>query len=50
MGTGSSRSGLTHEQSLRLIKSTVLTSDKPINGEINIVVYYKDKDKVSIFK
>lgn len=50
IGTGTSRAGLTHEQSLRVIKSTVLTNEKSINGEINIVVYEKDKDKVSIFK
>lgn len=48
MGTGSSRVGITHEQSLKIIKSSVLTSDE-INGSINIVVYNGDKDKVSIF-
>lgn len=49
MGTGRSRADLTHEQSFKLIKSGILTHEKSINGEINIVVYKKDKDKVSIF-
>ncbi len=48
MGTGSSRVGITHQQSLKIIKSSVLTSDE-INGSINIVVYNGDKSKVSIF-
>ena len=50
MGTGSSRAGLTHESSLKVIKSCVLTSEEKINGCVNIIVYKKDKDKVSIFK
>lgn len=49
MGTGMSRANLTHKQSLKVIKSCVLTSDKPIVGNLNIVVYNGDKDKVSIF-
>lgn len=50
MGTGSSRADLTHEQSLKMIKSTILINEKFINGEVNIVVYDKDKDKISIFR
>lgn len=50
IGTGSSRAGLSHEKSLDLIKSCVLTSEEKINGSINIVVYNGDKNKVSIFK
>ena len=49
MGTGSSRVDITHEQSLEIIKSSVLASEK-INGSVNIVVYNGDKDKVSIFE
>lgn len=49
MGTGRSRANLSHIQSFKIIKSTVLTNEAAINGEINIVVYEKDKDKVSIF-
>lgn len=50
IGTGSSRAGLTHESSLKIIKSCVLTSEEKINGSVNIIVYNKDKNKVSIFK
>lgn len=50
IGTGTSRADLTHEQSLRIIKSCILDTDKKIQGEINVVVYQKDRDKVSIFK
>lgn len=49
-GTGSSRSGLSHTKSFQLMKTTILTTDYTINGHINLVVYSKDKDKVSIFK
>ena len=49
MGTGKSRADLSHVQSLRLIKSNVLTQNK-ITGDITIVVYSGDRDKVSIFK
>lgn len=49
MGTGSSRIDITHQQSLKIIKSSVLTSEK-INGSVNIVVYNGDKNKVSIFE
>lgn len=50
MGTGKSRANMTHDQSFKLIKSCILTSDKKITGEMNIVVYTSDKDKVSIFR
>lgn len=50
MGTGRSRANMSHEQSLKVIKSCILTSDKKINGEMNIVVYTGDRNKVSIFK
>lgn len=50
MGTGSSRTGLSHQQSFRILKSTIDTSDKKINGTLNIVVYKGDRDKISIFK
>lgn len=49
-GTGNSRSQLTHKQSFKLMKTTILTSDSIITGKINLVVYDKDKDKVSIFE
>lgn len=50
VGTGSSRAHLTHSQSLRIIKSCILDSEKRINGKVNVVVFNKDRDKVSIFK
>lgn len=49
-GTDRSRADLTHQQAFRMIKSAILTDEKSINGIINIVVFEKDKDKVSIFK
>lgn len=49
MGTGSSRASMNHKQSLSIIKSAVLTNEKSLNGDLNIVVYDGDRDKVSIF-
>ena len=49
MGTKKSRADITHEQSLRLIKSCILNRNKII-GDFNIVVYNGDKDKVTIYK
>lgn len=49
-GTGRSRADLTHQQAFKAIKSAVLTNEKAIHGTLNIVVYKKDRDKVSIFK
>ncbi len=49
MGTKKSRADISHEQSLRLIKSCVLNQNKII-GDYKIVVYNGDRDKVSIFK
>lgn len=50
VGTGISRASLTHLQSLNIIKHHILNSDKKVNGNVNIVVFDKDRDKVSIFK
>lgn len=49
-GTGRSRADLTHQQAFKVIKSAVLTNEKDIHGTLNIVIYKKDRDKVSIFK
>lgn len=49
-GTGRSRADLNHQQAFKIIKNAVLTNEKSIHGIINIVVYKKDKDKVSIVK
>lgn len=49
VGTGMARSGMSHVESLQTIKSVLqLYSDK-IKGEFNVVIYSKDKEKVSIF-
>lgn len=48
MGTGRSRAGLTHYDSLQIIKSVCLLYKERIHGTINIVIYGKDKDKVTI--
>lgn len=49
MGTGRSRSGLTHHDSLQTITSLFSLYSEKIHGDINIVIYKKDRDKVSIF-
>lgn len=50
MGTNLSRAGLSHNDSLQTIISVLrLYSDK-IHGSVNIIVYNKDRDKVTIFK
>ena len=48
MGTGRSRAGLTHHDSLQTITSLFSLYSEKIHGDINIVIYKKDKDKVSI--
>lgn len=49
MGTGRSRAGLTHYDSLQIITSVFSLYSEKIHGDINIVIYKKDRDKVSIF-
>lgn len=49
MGTGLSRSGMSHEEALQTIKSVFQLYSDRIHGEFNIIIYYKDKEKVSIF-
>ncbi len=49
MGTGRSRAGLTHRDSLQTITSLFSLYSEKIHGDINIVIYKKDRDKVSIF-
>lgn len=49
MGTGRSRAGLTHCDSLQVIKSVLSLYGEKIHGTINVVIYPKDRDKVSIF-
>ena len=49
MGTGRSRAGLTHYNSLQIMKSVFSLHNEKVHGVINIVIYQNDKDKVSIF-
>ena len=49
IGTGLSRSGMSHVESLNVIKSVFQLHEEKILGEFNIVIYDKDKDIVSIF-
>lgn len=49
LGTGRSRTGITHVRSFKMLKSSILRSEEQINGQINIVIHDKDKHKISIF-
>ena len=49
MGTNLSRVGMSHKESLHKIKSILELYSNQVYGTVNVVVYYKDKDKVSIF-
>ena len=49
MGTGSSRMDLSDEDALLQMKAGVLSNLSKIHQRIFIVVYEKNKDKVSIF-
>lgn len=48
MGTNLSRVGLSHKDALNKITTLFKLYNDQIHGEVNIVVYDKDKDKVSI--
>lgn len=50
IGTGQSKAHLSHSQSFEIIKSSIIINESSINGSINIVIYTKDRDKVSIFE
>lgn len=49
MGTGSSRMGLSDKDALLQMKAGVLANLSKIHQKFFIVVYEKNKDKVSIF-
>ena len=49
MGTNLSRVGLSHHESLDIIKNLFLLYKDSIHGTVNVVAYNKEKDKVSIF-
>ena len=48
MGTGLSRVNISQEESLSLLINLLKLNHSKIHGEVNIVVYNKEKDKVSI--
>lgn len=48
MGTGFSRTSLSHEDSLRIITSLFLLNANILAGEVDVAIYNGDKDKVSI--
>lgn len=48
MGTNFSRTGLTHEDSLRIITSMLRIYGASIRGDVSVAVYVGDKDKVTI--
>ena len=48
-GTGQSRAGLSHEDSLRLIRNVLELNCERIHGKIQIVIWTGDRDKVSIY-
>lgn len=49
MGTDLSGAGLSHFDSLDLISSILKVNNKKLRGEIHVVIYKEDKDRVSIF-
>ncbi|MDO4400595.1 MAG: DUF6430 domain-containing protein [Coriobacteriia bacterium] len=48
IGTGESRAGLTHQESLDLIVNTVTTNRTLVHGKVTIVVYRGDANKLEI--
>lgn len=48
MGTGLSRANISHDESLRIITSRLMLYKKYICGDISVVIYPRDKDKVTI--
>ena len=48
LGTGQSRTGITRKDSLEIITSLFKLYEEKIQGCVNIVVYSKDRDKVSL--
>ena len=48
MGTNLSRAGLSHDDSLRTIASLFQLYGNKIHGEVDIIIYNGDKDKVTL--
>lgn len=49
MGTGLSRFNLSHKEALDTIQCVLRLAKEKIHGDINVVIYDKDREKVSIF-
>lgn len=49
MGAGMSRANLSKQESLEIMKSTILANSWRIHGKVHIVIYEKEKDELSIF-
>ena len=50
MGTGLSRIGISEQEALEILLSVIKLNSDRIHNEINIVIYYKNKDKLSIWQ
>ena len=50
MGTGLSRIGLSEQEALEIILSIIKLNSGKIHGEITIVIYNKNRDKLSIWQ
>lgn len=48
MGTNLSRAGLSHGDSLRIITSLFMIYGDKIHGEVDVVIYEGDRDKVTL--
>lgn len=48
LGTNLSRVGLSHQDSLTILESMLIMYSNYIHGEVNIIVYSKEKEKVAI--
>lgn len=48
MGTNLSRAGLSHNDSLRVITSLFQLYGDKVHGEVDVVIYKGDKDKVTL--
>lgn len=48
MGTNLSRTGLSHNDSLRVLTSLLQIYGDKIHGEVDVIIYKGDKDKVSL--
>lgn len=49
MGTNLSRTGMSHTEALNKIKAVFELYNEQIHGIVNIIIFNKDKEKVSIF-